>query len=184
MRAVDDKNILDEFCTRFCEIAEKHCKYIVVSGFVAISSGRVRGTEDIDMIIETLSLDKFEKFHNDLVNNDFVCMQSKYAKEIYTYLTSGLNVRYTYRNKPLPEMEVKFAKDELDIYQLETRQKIPLTGLEVWFSSINMNIAFKEELLKSDKDLKDAKHLRTVFREEVNEVEIDKIKQKIRRLRL
>ena len=47
-RRVSDRNILDEVCTKFCKILERHCKYIVVSGFVAISSGRTRGTEDID----------------------------------------------------------------------------------------------------------------------------------------
>ena len=52
-REIRDRNILDTFCTEFCDIVEKHCKYIIVSGFVAIASGRTRGTEDIDMIIET-----------------------------------------------------------------------------------------------------------------------------------
>ncbi len=50
-RGIADKNILDKFCEDFCRIVEKHAKYIVVSGFVAISSGRVRATEDIDLIL-------------------------------------------------------------------------------------------------------------------------------------
>ncbi len=49
-REVSDRNILDKFTEEFCSIIEKHCQYIVVSGFVAIASGRTRGTEDIDMI--------------------------------------------------------------------------------------------------------------------------------------
>lgn len=53
-RRLKDRNILDDICTKFCKVLEKHCKYIVVSGFVAISSGRTRGTEDIDLIIERL----------------------------------------------------------------------------------------------------------------------------------
>jgi hypothetical protein len=47
-----------------------------------------------------------------------------------------------------------------------------------------MNIAFKEEYLKSDKDLEDARHLRIVYEEEIDENEIKKIKEKIRKLRL
>ena len=43
-RSVDDKNILNDFCIKFCRIVEKHAKYIIVSGFVAIASGRVRGS--------------------------------------------------------------------------------------------------------------------------------------------
>ena len=75
-------NILDKFCTDFCKIVEKHTKYIIVSGFVAISSGRVRATEDIDMIIPKISLDKFEKLHKAL-SKKFVCIQSDDFKEIY-----------------------------------------------------------------------------------------------------
>jgi hypothetical protein len=51
-REVSDGNILRKFCIDFCKILEKHCIYIIVLGFVAIASGRVRGTEDIDMIIQ------------------------------------------------------------------------------------------------------------------------------------
>ena len=59
-----------------------------------------------------------------------------------------------------------------------------MTGLDIYFSSIEMNIAFKEELLKSDKDLDDSKHLRIVYGDKINSSEIEKIKKMIRRLRL
>lgn len=52
-----------------------------------------------------------------------------------------------------------------------------MTGLDIYFSSIEMNIAFKEELLKSEKDLDDAKHLRIVYGSKVNNLEIEKIKK-------
>lgn len=184
MRGVSDKNILDEFCIKFCNIVEKHCKYIIVSGFVAISSGRTRATEDIDMIIEKMPLEKFKALHSDLLKNGFVCMQSDSAEEVFSYLADKISVRYTIRDKPLPEMEVKFAKDALDDYQIKTRIKLPSTGLDIWFGSINMNIAFKEEALKSEKDLKDADHLRKVYAEMVDEHEISEIKKMIRKLRL
>lgn len=183
-RLVKERSILDTFCNRFCAIVEKHAKYIVVSGFLAIASGRTRGTEDIDLILEKMKDDRFAILHNDLVKNGFVCMQSDLTEEIFdNYLTQGLSVRYTDNDKPLPEMEVKFAKDEIDFFQLQTRMKIPLTGLDIWFSSINMNVAFKEEHLKSQKDLEDARHLRLVFAEQINEPDIKLIKEMIRRLR-
>lgn len=184
MMGVSDKNILDDFCIKFCNIVEKHCKYIIVSGFVAISSGRTRATEDIDMIIEKMPLDKFKALHSELLKNNFVCMQSDSAEEVFSYLTDKLSVRYTLKNKPLPEMKLKFAKDALDDYQIKTRIKIPATELDIWFGSINMNIAFKEEALKSEKDLKDAEHLRKIYPEMVDEAEINEIKKMIRRYRL
>jgi len=183
-RGIDDKNILDRFCIDFCGVIEKHCEYIVVSGFVVIASGRARGTEDIDIIIERIGKDRFVKLHNALTKKGFVCIQSDDPEEIYGYVKDKLSVRYTYEDKPLPEIELKMSKDELDEYQLKTKTKLPLTGLDIWFSSVNMNIAFKEELLKTDKDIEDAKYLRTIYDEEIDKKEINKIKAMIRRYRL
>ncbi|MBS3168014.1 hypothetical protein J4216_02740 [Candidatus Woesearchaeota archaeon] len=136
------------------------------------------------MIVESMSKEKFSELHKDLIKNNFVCMQSDSSEEIYSYLKKYLSVRYTYDQMPLPEMEVKFAKDELDKYQIKTKIKLPQTGLDLYFGSINMNIAFKEELLKSEKDMEDSSHLRKVYPELISEDEIRKIKKMIRKLRL
>ena len=184
-RKIDDRTILDVFAEDFCKIIEKYCKYIIVSGFVAIAHGRSRGTDDIDMIIEKISKERVIEMHNELVMGGFECIQSDDGNIIFDdYLDTGVSVRYTRKNEFLPEMEVKFAKDELDDYQIKTRKKMSLTGVDVYFSSIEMNIAFKEELLKTEKDLEDARHLREIYKDEVNEEEIEKIKSKINRLRM
>ncbi len=183
-REVTDKTILDKFLEDFIRIADKYVKYIVVSGFVSIAHGRSRGTEDIDMIFERISKEKFKELHFALIKGGFECIQSDNPEIIYDdYLNSGTAIRYTKKGEFLPEAEVKFAKDSLDEYQIKTRMKLPLTGLDVYFSSIEMNIAFKEELLKSDKDMEDAKHLRLIYRGKINEQEIEKIKKQIRKLR-
>ena len=155
-RSVDDKTILDKFVEDFCSVIENHVKYIVCSGFVAIAHGRTRGTEDIDMIIEEIPKEKFIELHNDLNKNDFVCMQSDNPEEVYeNYLKKGDSVRYVRDEEGFfpPEMEIKFPKDELDEEQLNDRTKLPLTKLDIYFSGIESNIAFKEEYLKSDKDI-------------------------------
>ena len=56
--------------------------------------------------------------------------------------------------------------------------------MNFYFSSIETNIAFKEELLKSPKDLTDAKHLRIIYEDKLNEEEIKKIKVLINTYRL
>ena len=183
-REIKDRNILDRFCESFCNIVEKHCKYIIVSGFLVIASGRTRGTEDIDMIIERLSLDKFKALFTELERHGFECMQTSRPEEAYEYLADNTSIRFIQKDTPLPEMEIKFAKDAIDTYQLDRRVKLELTGLNVWFSNININIAFKEEYLKSPKDLEDARHLRIVYQEMVDEEEIKRVKKWIRQLRL
>lgn len=185
-RSIDDKTILDKFVEDFCEVIEKYVRYIICSGFVAIAHGRTRGTEDIDMIIEEISIEKFIDLHKALLKKGFVCMQSDNPNEIYNnYLKKDVSVRYV-RNEDgffPPEMEIKFPKDALDVEQLQERTKLPLTGLAVYFSSIESNIAFKEEYLKSNKDLEDAKHLRIIYSEKLDKNKINEIKEKIRRIK-
>ncbi len=184
-REVSNRTILDDFTEDFCNIVNAHCKYIICSGFVAISHGRSRGTEDIDMIIEKLSLEDFEKLHEDLIKNDFECMQSNNLRDIYKdYLSQGDSVRYIRKDYMLPEMEIKFAKDEIDIAQLNSRIKIPFTGLDIYFPKIEEAIAFKEEYLKSEKDLEDAKHLRIIYEDKLDENYIKEFKEKIKRIKL
>lgn len=184
-RKVEDRGILDKFCEDFCDIVEKHVKYFICSGFSAIASGRSRGTEDIDMIIGKMSKIEFINLHDNLVNKGFECLQSVNGEEIYnTYLSQGISVRYVRKGEHLPEMEIHFTKDELDEEQLKDRIKMPFTELNVYFAPLEGNIAFKEELLKSQKDLEDAKHLRIVYGEEINEEKINLFKHRIKEMRL
>lgn len=183
-RGISDKNILDKFAEDFVDVVEKHCKYIIVSGFVSISHGRSRATEDIDIIVERVNFNDFEKLHNDLLKKGFECLQTDNIRDIYDYLENNDSIRYVRAGEFLPEMEFKFSKDEIDEMQIEKRVKLPLSGNDFWFSSIEANIAFKEELLKSDKDMEDAKHLRIIYDKNINECEIDFFKKLIKKLRL
>ena len=184
-RQTRDKNLLERFLNDIVFIVEKHARYIVVSGFVAIAHGRIRGTEDIDMIIERLAKPEFARLHEALLKRGFECEQSPDPGELFDqYLTKHLSVRYVRKGTITPVLELKFAKDELDDDQIRMRTKLQLTGMDVWFSTIETNIAFKEELLKSPKDIEDARHLRLVYEGKLNIVALEKIKKDIRRLRL
>lgn len=185
-RQISDKNLLNKFVEDFVSILEKEkLKYAIVSGFVAISHGRSRGTEDIDLILEKISEEKFESLHSNLVSNDFECIQGNKPKELFDdYLKENLSLRYTRKGEFVPEMELKLEKDDLDKQQLAERTKLPLTGLRFFFSTIETNIAFKEELLKSPKDMEDSRHLRILYDKKLNEQKITEIKQLIRKYRL
>ncbi len=182
---VDDRTMLDKFAEDACTIVGSHCRYIIVSGFVAIAHGRSRGTEDIDMIIDRIGLESFRALHKDLEKGGFECIQGSSAESLYRdYLSEDCSIRYVRKGAYVPELELKLAKDALDEDQLENRKKLPLTGLDIFFSSIETNIAFKEELLKSDKDLEDARHLRIIYSDSLNEKEIIRLKGMIRAIKL
>ena len=185
-RSVKDKNVLNSFVSDFVAVLDaQKIRYIIVSGFVAIAHGRRRGTEDIDLIAERIPAEKFILLHAALLRAGFECVQESNPQKLYSdYLADNLSLRYVRKGTFVPEMEFKLAKDELDEMQLHERVKLPLTGLPFWFSSIETNIAFKEELLKSEKDMEDSKHLRIIYSEKIDEGKIRKYKNLIRRLRL
>lgn len=182
-RKIDDRSILDSFVEDFCRVIEKHCKYIICSGFVAIAHGRTRATEDIDMIFERMDFTKFKSLHEDLINAGFVCIQSSNPEVLYKdYLITRVSIRYVRKSEGFfpPEMEIKFPKDKLDEEQIKERIKLPFTKLDVYFSSIESNIAFKEEYLGTEKDIDDAKHLRFIYKGKIDEGKINKIKNLIK----
>ena len=141
-REIDNKTILDKFAEKFCNIVERHARYIICSGFVAIAHGRARGTEDIDMIIEKIPREEFIMLHKDLIKGGFICIQGDNPESIYDdYLIKGESVRYVENREGLfpPEMEMKLAKDFLDEEQLKERIKMPLTELDIYFSPVEKN---------------------------------------------
>jgi len=179
---ISDRNVLDQFVIDFTRVLEKHSKYAIVSGFLAISSGRVRGTEDIDLIVEEMTKEKFSKFFKDIYKHKFVCVQGNDCELIWElYLKSKDTIRFVRIGTMIPDMEFKFPKSEADRVGLIKRKKIPLTGLPVYFGSIESTIAFKEHLLKSPKDIDDSRHLRLIYSKEINEKEITRIKKLITR---
>jgi len=182
-RTISDRSILDKFTEEFCKIVNKHTKYIICSGFVAIAHGRSRGTEDIDMIIGKMTYVEFFALHNDLINNNFICLQSENPRIIFENYLLDSSARYIRKNEFVPEMEIKFAKDKIDNDQLLSRRKIPFTGLNVYFPRIEEAIAFKEEYLKSEKDIEDARHLRLIHQNKLDESYIDEFKKLINKIK-
>ncbi|MFW5705244.1 MAG: hypothetical protein ACOCXG_05375 [Nanoarchaeota archaeon] len=180
---VYDTNLIFELTENFCKIVEKYCDYVIISGLTAIASGRTRGTEDIDILLPRLSKEKFVALHKELSNN-FEVIETDDIDEMYERLMKdNSNIRYVKKETIVPNMEVKFAKDELDLISLDERKKYAFSDCDVFFAPIEATIAFKETLLTSEKDKEDARHLRVTFDELLNEEKINQFKELIGRLR-
>jgi len=183
MKIIDEKTIqldrelseLDQIVLKFVKILQKHVRYVLVSGYVAILFGRSRGTEDVDFIIEKLSKDKFFKLYHELLENGFWSISVDDPQELFALLSEEkLAVRFAEKGKVFPNMEVKFVRDALDTWALKERIKIIIKNGDLFTSQIEMQIAYKKFILKSPKDLEDARHLQKLFN--VNEDKINKYK--------
>jgi len=117
-------NELDRFTINFTSVLNKlKIKYVVVSGYVSILFGRNRSSEDIDLIIERISVEKFRELWQEL-EKEFECIITENCENAYdNYLTEGYSIRFSEKRKFVPNMEIKFPKTELDKWTLDNRLK-------------------------------------------------------------
>ncbi|MBI2151919.1 hypothetical protein HYU21_04295 [Candidatus Woesearchaeota archaeon] len=154
---------LDQFVLDFVKVLEKHASYVIVSGYVAILFGRTRTTEDVDMFIEILDLEKAKLLYEDLLRSGFWALNVNSEVDFFSALSENIAVRFARNGVVIPNMEVKFVKDYLDKITLENKVKVFTRGGIICISELALQIAYKRFVLKSEKDIEDAQHLQEWF---------------------
>jgi hypothetical protein len=169
-------NKIDKFTFDFISLIEKYVDYVIISGYVSILLGRSRATEDVGIFIERISKEKFIEMYKDLIENGFWCINSDNVYTLFDYLDEGLAIRFAKGRISLPNIEVKFPKDELDedVFNDFISVKLPVGELKI--SSLERHIAFKRYFLGDDKDNEDALHVEELFKEDIDYEKIKKLK--------
>jgi len=174
---------LDKFALDFTKIVEKHVDYVIISGYVSILLGRSRVTEDIDMFIKKISKEKFFQLYDELQEKGFWCLNADLENEVFSYLRDGLAIRFSRKELPIPNFEVKFPKDFLDEEVFKEFITVILPEGKLKISSLERNIAFKRYFLMSDKDEEDALHLERLFKDKLDYNKVNKIRKLILSMR-
>jgi hypothetical protein len=158
---------LDLFVKDFLDVLRRHSDYLVVSGFVSISTGRTRGTEDIDILAQKLDKVKFASFLEDLFRNKFWCYQGDASEEIWKYIEQGDNIRFAKEGEMFPNVEfISVDKSKpAKYFEFIHPQKIKVQDFEFKIPPIEFEILYKEIILAGKKDIEDARHLRAFFSE-------------------
>jgi hypothetical protein len=158
---------LDYFLRDFLKVLIKYSDYLVVSGFVSISTGRTRGTEDIDVLSPLINKELFSKFFNDMEKNNFWCYQGDSSDNVYSYLEELNSIRFAKKDQIFPNIEFIpiNEKRKVKFFEFSHPQKIKVKNFEFKIPPIEFEILYKEILLGSEKDKQDAMHLRTFFSE-------------------
>lgn len=170
-----DLTELDNFVSDFLKIIKKHCNYLVVSGYVSISTGRTRGTEDVDILLPRLSRERFEGLFNELYSNGFWCYQGDSLEEVFSYVEKKENIRFARYDEIFPNMEV-ISIDESDKakwFEFNNFQMLRISDFEFRIPFLEFEILYKEIILGSEKDVSDARHLREFFAEILTEKKFD-----------
>ena len=171
-------NDLDKFALEFTDIIKKYADYVIVSGYVSILLGRSRATEDIDLLIPSIKLVNFILLWDDLKKSGFECINTSNPQKAFNMLEEHA-IRF-FKGVPIPNIELKIIKNDLDKYSYENKIKVILGEKILFISPLELQIAYKlflaaegpEAELQSDKDIEDAKHLYTIFKEEINKEEL------------
>lgn len=179
-------NELDKFTIDFIDVLEKYSDYVIVSGYVSILLGRSRASEDIDLLIPKMEFHKFKNLFEELLNKGYECVNTSNVKEAYNMLSEHA-IRFFEKGSPIPNIEFKIIKTELEEYAFNNKIKVVFGADLLFISPIELQIAFKlflaaegtDKELQSDKDIEDARHLYKQFKEKINKVEflyfIDKL---------
>ncbi|MDK2782809.1 MAG: hypothetical protein PWQ32_398 [Thermococcaceae archaeon] len=171
-------NKLDEFVFKVTSILEKYTEYVIVSGYVSILFGRSRGTEDIDIVISQISLDKFNEMFNDFVKSGFEFINSDDPIELFEMLSEKQAIRVCEKGTIFPNAEIKPPKDRFHLEALKDRVEVVVDERKIFISPIELQIAYKL-YLGSDKDIEDAVFLYELFKEHINNEKLQYWKEQL-----
>lgn len=163
--------LLDRFVLDFIRVLEPETPYVIVSGYVAILFGRSRGTEDVDILIPRLEKNTFTKLHNALLREGYEFLNAEDVDGLYDMLSKKMGIRVAKKDQFIPNIELKFLKDEVDRSVFQNRLEVILPDAHVFISPIEIQIAYKL-YLGSPKDIEDALFLFEIFREHLDQARL------------
>ena len=169
-------NEIDKFILEFARLLDD---YVVVSGYVSILFGRSRATEDVDLLIPYLEKNHFIELFRKIEDADFECLNTSEPEKAFDLLQSHA-IRFAKKGRPIPNIEFKTIKTDIDKYSFDNKIRVMLQGKSLYISPLEMQIAYKLFLvgeinldeISSNKDFEDAKHLYELFKDKLNKDEI------------
>ena len=170
--------VLDQLALDFSEILqENNIDHVFVAGYVAILFGRSRVSEDVDIIVEKISQEKFLSFWEEL--DEFYCHNTWDPEEAYDdYLDNEIAIRFSKEDVVIPNIEFKFANTRQQNKVLDDNIIVELNGNILPIASLESQISYKL-YLGSEKDIEDAKYLYEIFKDKI---ESDKFKKYLEEL--
>lgn len=170
---------LDVFVRDFIDVLKKHTDYLIVSGFVSISAGRTRGTEDVDVLVVLKDNDTFVRFFDEIKKSGFWCYQGDAEQDVYPYIENMQNIRFARINEIFPNIEMIpiSTKNKAKFFEFTRPQKMRIADFEFNIPPIEFEILYKELVLGGKKDIDDARHLRVFFSDIIKDEKFKEYRQ-------
>ena len=172
------KNVLspeDRIATRFAGILEElGVGYVIVAGYIAILFGRARRSDDVDFLVEHITLEKFFELCEKLRVGGFEGLQTDISRSTeveslyHRYLSQGYSVRFALQGTYIPNVELKLTRNYLHLYSLRNAWTVVLNNsYTLRIAPLELQIPYKL-YLGGDKDIDDAVYLYTLFQNRLN----------------
>lgn len=164
---------LDEDVIEFTDVlVDCDVEYVIVSGYVAILTGRSRSTEDVDIVLEPLDEPETEALVDTLTDAGYWGMAMP-LDSMYEMLSGGDRIRVAEAGEMIPNFEVWFAKNEVEREALDRAITAEVGEARLDISPLELQIAYKLRLAQhagstSGYDFEDALHLYETFEESLN----------------
>lgn len=170
--------LLDELAVSFSQVLQGYeIDHVFVGGYIAILFGRSRVSEDIDVLVREISIDRFLSLWDEL--DDYYCHNTPDPSEAYEeYLEKGIAIRFSKVDVVIPNIEFKFANTGQQRDVLDDLIMVELNGETLPIASIESQISYKL-YMASEKDIEDAKYLFEIFEKEID---MESLNKDLRRL--
>ncbi len=161
-------SMLDNFVLDFVNILSRHnIKYVIVSGYVAILFGRNRMSEDVDVLIHRITFEKFLKLWLE-IEESYDCLKTGDPIDAYNgYLRNHHAIRIAKKGSLIPNIELKFVKNEFDRSSMKYRKSVKLDEKIIYISPLEIQIPYKL-VMGREKDIEDARFLFKLFENRLN----------------
>ena len=168
-----EPSIIDNFVFDFSDILIKNnIRYVLFSDYIPILFGKNGMSEEIDILVQNISFEKFLKLWLE-IENTYECKNTNDPIDAYNAYLKNHHVLRFVKKGDVPAFKIKIVKDEFDRYTLKYRKKAILGERNLFISPLEMQISYN--LFKgSEKDIDDARFLYKLSKEKLNMTMMDR----------
>lgn len=169
-----EPSIIDNCVFDFSDILTKNnIRYVLFSDYISILFGKNAMSEEVDLLIQNISFEKFLKLWLE-IENTYECKNTNDPIDAYNaYLKNHHVIRFTKKWNLVPDFKIKIVKDEIDRYTLKYRKKVILGERNLFISPLEMQISYNL-FQGSEKDLDDARFIYKLSKEKLNMTMMDR----------
>ncbi|MFA4956079.1 MAG: hypothetical protein WC556_03795 [Candidatus Methanoperedens sp.] len=169
-----EPSAIDALVLDFSDILKRNnIRHVLISGYIPILFGKNAEIENIDILIQNISFEKFLKLWLE-IENTYECKNTSDPVDAYNaYLKNYHSVSISTKDDPFPNLKMKIIKNEIDRYVLKYRKIVRLGERHLYISPVEMEISYN--LSRGlEKEIEDARFLYNLFNEKLDKVLMDR----------